>query len=52
MKRMFGGDFKGRSFWIQIQVIAIKMSVCNLHRFLLALFIEDFLKSSFFIFPV
>ena len=42
MKRKFGGDLKARKFRIQIKEIAIKMSVCNIHRFLLFLILEVF----------
>jgi transposase len=45
LKRKFNGDLKARRFRIQIKEIAIKMSVCNIHRFLLCLILEVFYRA-------
>jgi len=42
LKRKFNGDLKARRFRIQIREIANNMIVCNIHRFLLILTVEDF----------
>ena len=45
LKRKFGGDLKARLFSIQKKEIAGKMIICNIHRFLLLLWIEVFYRA-------
>lgn len=47
LKRRFSGDLKARRFRIQMKEIANKMIVCNLHRFLHFLIIEDFYRARY-----
>ncbi|MEN6443838.1 MAG: hypothetical protein ABFC71_08800, partial [Methanoregula sp.] len=44
----FNGDLKARRFLIQMKEIANKMSVCNIHRFLLSLIVEVFYRAQIF----
>jgi len=47
MKRKFSGDLKARKFLLQMKEIANKMIICNIHTFLLFLFIEVFYRANF-----
>ncbi len=47
LKRKFGGDLKARLFTIQKKEITAKMIVCNIHRFLLLLWMEVFYRTPF-----
>jgi hypothetical protein len=48
LKRKFGGDLKARKFRIQMKEIAIKIIVCNIHRFLLFFVLEVFYRAQKF----
>ena len=45
LKRKFNGDLKARKFLIQMEEIAGKMIVCNIHRFLQFLLVKVFYRA-------